>query len=114
MPTLTDRPRTPRWQCFLLSTLFIGMVTALSGCGEPTVREVKNARAFEALLTAVSLRNEEEVDRDAKLIEERRAAGELSHSEYREISEIIAKARAKDWARAEKQAYSFRERNPSF
>jgi hypothetical protein len=77
------------------------------------VAEVQNARAFEALLTAVSLKNEKELERDAKLIDERRAAGELGTSEYREIKEIIAKARAKDWASAERDAYALRERNPA-
>ena len=47
------------------------------GCGgEPSRREVDNARAFEALLTAVSLRNEKELAHDAKLINERHEAGE--------------------------------------
>ena len=81
----------------------------LAGCGgEPSQREVKNARAFEALLTAVSLKNETEVERDAKLIDERHASGEISDANYREIAEIIEKARAKDWAGAEKRAYEFR------
>ena len=70
---------------------------------------VKNAQAFEALLTAVSLKHEKEVDNDAKLIDERHAAGELSDEKYRELGEIIEKARAKDWAAAEKRAYEFRK-----
>jgi hypothetical protein len=82
----------------------------LSGCGgEPSQRELKNAQAFEALLTAVSLKHEKEVDNDAKLIDDRHAAGELSDEKYRELGEIIEKARAKDWAGAEKRAYEFRK-----
>jgi hypothetical protein len=85
------------------------MTAALSACGwEPSRREVENARAFEALLTAVSLRHENEFARDAGLIDERHASGELSDEKYRAIAEIIAKARAKDWAGAQKQAYEFR------
>jgi hypothetical protein len=81
----------------------------LAGCGgEPTEREVKNARAFEALLTAVSLKNAKELDRDARLIDERHASGELSDGKFREIQEIVTRARAKDWAGAEKRAYEFR------
>jgi hypothetical protein len=84
---------------------------SLAGCGgEPSQRQVQNARAFEALLTAVSLKHDKEAERDAKLIEERRASGELSLANYRELSEIIARARAKDWAGAEKRAYEFRAR----
>jgi hypothetical protein len=89
--------------------VFAGLTAIFSGCGgEPTEREIKNARAFEALLTAVSLKNAKEVASDARVIEERRASGELSDGNYRELAEIIAKARAKDWAGAEKRAYSFR------
>jgi hypothetical protein len=86
----------------LLAGLFVG-------CGgEPSRREVENARAFEALLTAVSLRNPKEFERDARLIEDRHGAGEISDGRYQEIAEIIAKGRAKDWAEAEKRAYAFR------
>ena len=109
MPTFTDqRVVRARGRAGLLPIL-LGLATAVGGCGgEPTQREVKNAQAFEALLTAVSLKNEKEVEGDAKLIEERYASGSISESKYRELSQIIAKARAKDWSAAEKQAYEFR------
>jgi hypothetical protein len=93
----------------VLSAVLFGVATAVFGCGgEPTRREVQNARAFESLLTAVSLKHEQEVERDAQVIEERHAAGELSDESYRELREIIQRARAKDWASAEKRAYEFR------
>jgi hypothetical protein len=109
VPTPTDRT-SPRTRCrTLLSSVILVLAATLTGCGEePTQREVQNARAFEALLTAVSLKHEKEVERDAKLIDERHDAGELSEGRYRELAEIIAKARAKDWAGAEKRAYEFR------
>ena len=110
MPTPTDRPFPPRRCGVLLSAVLLGLATTLSGCGgKPTKREVQNARAFGALLTAVSLKREKEVENDAKLIDERHAAGELSDEKYRELGEIIEKARAKDWAGAEKRAYEFRK-----
>ena len=100
MPTLTRR-----------MTLAALASAAFAGCGgEPSQREVQNARAFEALLTAVSLKNVREVERDAKTIDERHASGEMSDGKYREIAEIVAKARAKDWGGAEKRAYEFRSR----
>jgi hypothetical protein len=87
----------------------MSLVLTLIGCnGEPSEREVKNARAFEALLSAVSLKNPKELEQDARLIEERHAAGELSEGRYREIREIVDKARARDWGGAEKRAYEFR------
>ncbi len=102
MPTLSEPAQALRW-AFLL--------VILVGCGgEPSDREVKNARAFEALLTAVSLRNSKELDADARIIESRHDSGELSGGNYRELAEVIAKARAKDWAGAERRAYEFRAR----
>jgi hypothetical protein len=85
------------------------LASLLAGCGgEPSRREVENARAFEAILTAVSLRNAREFERDAWLIEERHAAAEISDERYREIEEILVRGRAGDWAGAEKRAYAFR------
>lgn len=84
-------------------------VLTLVGCGgEPSEREVKNARAFEALLTAVSLKNPKELVKDAKTIDERHAAGEISDAKYKDLQEIVVKARAGDWAGAEQRAYEFR------
>lgn len=101
MPILIKAPRL-----LLLAVPFLA-----AGCGgEPSEREVKNARAFEALLTAVSLKNEKEFQQDVKQIEERHASGELSDANYQEIQKIVAKGRARDWAGATKQAYEFRER----
>ena len=100
MATRTDRP----WAV----TLLLALATA-AGCGhEPTAREVQNARAFEALLTAVSLRNASELERDARVIEQRHTAGELSEKPYRAMAEVIALARARDWDGAERRAYEFR------
>ena len=98
MPTRSD------WRRAVAASLL-----ALGGCsGEPSGREVKNAQAFEALLTAVSLRNPAEVDRDAALIERRHDAGELSDARHRALLAIIAAARRNDWAGAETLAYEFR------
>ncbi len=107
MPTRTDRPPLIKRRPFLGAVLAGAML--ISGCGgEPTEREIKNARAFESLLTAISLKHEKEVENDARIIDERHAAGEISAGKYKELAVIIAKARAKDWAEAEKRAYEFR------
>ena len=109
MPTPIDRRPPPRKGRALLSALFVGLTTTLSGCGgEPSQREVLNARAFEALLTAVSLKHAKEAEKDAKVIDERHDAGEISDQKYRELVEIIERVRAKDWPGAEKRAYEFR------
>lgn len=91
------------------------VVLTLVGCsGEPSQRELKNRRELEALLTAITLKNETELNRDAGRIEERHAAGELSDAPYRALQEIVKKARSGDWAAAEEQAYDFRESSPFF
>lgn len=91
------------------AAVLVGLMTTLAGCGgEPSNREVQNARAFEALLTAVSLKNEAELESDARVIDARHASGELSDGNYQEIYEIVRKARSKDWAGAEARAYEFR------
>ncbi len=91
------------------------IVLALVGCsGEPSQRELKNRRELEALLTAVTLKNRKELDRDAERIAERHTAGELSDAPYRTLQEIVEKARAGDWSAAEKQAYDFRKSSPFF
>lgn len=107
MPTRSEsESRVPRG---IRAAAGLCLVLVATGCsGEPSEREVKNARAFEALLTAVSLKNPKELEADAKLIDERHGAGELSDGKYKEIQEIVTKARANDWAGAEKRAYEFR------
>jgi hypothetical protein len=108
--TLIDR-RTRRATCRVrLSVMLLGLAAVLTGCGgEPSERELQNARAFEALLTAVSLRHDVEVENDARMIDLRHASGELSDEKYRELGEVIARARAKDWTGAQKRAYEFRK-----
>jgi hypothetical protein len=97
------------WGRGFCAVVVVGLGLTLFGCGaEPSERELKNAKAFEALLTAVSLQNEKELEKDAKLVEDRHSAGELSEGKYQEIREILLKARAKDWGGAEKRAYEFR------
>lgn len=91
-----------------LVVLVVATATNCGCSGEPTPREVQNARAFEALLSAVSIRNPKEFEQDARLIDQRHDAGEISDAKYTELAEIIEKGRAGDWAAAEKRAYKFR------
>ncbi len=87
---------------------------AVVGCGGPSEQERENRKAFEFLLTAVSLKNGKELEKDAKRIDERHAAGQLSDARHRDLQAIIEKARAGDWGEAERMAYEFRERQPFF
>jgi hypothetical protein len=111
-PTATDalpaRSRKSR------TALLVSLVLSLAGCGEPSVRELKNRRELEALLTAISLKNKKELDKDIQRIEERHASGELSDESYKDLQAIAKKAQAGDWGGAEKQAYELRESKPFF
>jgi hypothetical protein len=97
--------------CAILAALFI---LTLAGCGEPSEREYKNRRELEALLTAVSLKNVKELEKDARRIDGRHESGELSDSSHKDLKEIVEKARAGQWSAAEKRAYEFREQRPFF
>lgn len=90
------------------------LLALLGGCGEPSAEERENRKAFELLLTAVSLKNSKELEKDAQRIDERHAAGTLSDSRHGELRTIIEKARASDWVEAERLAYEFREKYPYF
>jgi hypothetical protein len=96
----------------MLSSLVLAFAIA-GGC-EPTARELKNRQEFEALLTAIALRSATELEKDARRLEARHAAGALSDNGYRDLQAMIQKARAGDWPGAEKDAYAFRESKPYF
>jgi hypothetical protein len=94
--------------------LLVCLMLLFSGCGEPSVRELKNRRELEALLTAISLKNQKELDKDVQRIEERHKSGELSDASYKDLQAIAKKAQDGDWGAAEKQAYEMRESTPFF
>ena len=93
----------------------IVLAALLAGCrGEPSALELKNRQVFEALLTAVALKDAGELEADAKRIEARHAAGQLSDAAHDTLTAIVAEARAGRWGEAEAHAYQFRERTPYF
>ena len=73
-----------------------GLALALSvllGCGRPQAAP-RNRALIAALRTAVNTRNSEWLEKNAKQVEERRAAGEMGEEEYNGFQSIIAMARA--------------------
>lgn len=99
-------------RCGAISTAILALT--LAGCGGPSDRELENRKSLEMLLTAITLRNPKELEKDATRIDERHTSGQLSDSSHRDLREIIGKARAGDWAVAEELAYKFRETQPYF
>ena len=67
----------------IVAWLIMALLLAVAGCGEPSERELKNRRELEALLTAISLKNAKELDKDSKRIDDRHSSGELSRSARR-------------------------------
>ena len=119
MPTHTELPATATGWPFARggrsrTTLLVWISLTLAGCGEPTLRELKNRRELEALLTAITLKNKKELDKDIRRIDDRHASGELSDESYEDLQAIINEAKEGDWAAAEKQAYEMRESKPFF
>jgi hypothetical protein len=111
-PTATNGLQTRGYQA--RTTLLLSFVLLFIGCSEPSVRELKNRRELEALLTAISLKNQKELDKDIQRIEERHTSGELSDESYKDLCEISKKAQGGDWSGAEKKAYEMRESKPFF
>ena len=90
--------------CFAL-----GLMLSLSiGCDRPAASP-QNRELITSLRTAVSARKTEWLEQNVKIIEERRAAGQVSDEEYEEFQIIIAKARAGNWAAAEREAIAFQK-----
>jgi hypothetical protein len=98
----------------LAGLVCLSLAVVASGCGEPSPRELKNRQEFEALLTAISLRNTSELEKDATRIDQRHNSGELTDPPYTDLQAIISLARSGKWDQAERQAYDFRERQPYF
>jgi hypothetical protein len=107
VPTSTER-QSPRAGRLILATAVL-----LGGCG-PSPDAVQNRRELEALLTAVSLKDAQELERDAGRIAARREAGGLSDAGYADLRAIIDQARLGDWPGAERRAYDLRSRRPYF
>lgn len=94
--------------------LIAAVLSTIPACGGPSLEARENRKTFEMLLTAISLKNQKELERDARRIEERHASGVLSNARYRELVNMIAKARAGGWGEAEEMAYAFRGAYPYF
>jgi hypothetical protein len=85
------------------------LLSVETGCGRPPQVTSHNREIIVALATAVSTRNREWLEANARMIEQRRADGQLSAAEYGSLSAILAKARGGDWKAAEADVYALRD-----
>jgi len=90
--------------------LAVVMVVSLGmvGCSPPQASP-KNLQLISSLRTALSAQNAQWLEQNAKIIEERREAGEVGDEEYETFQAIIAKAKAGQWEEAEKDALAFQK-----
>ncbi|MFO0809034.1 MAG: hypothetical protein U0746_10450 [Gemmataceae bacterium] len=102
-----------RWQRMILAAATVAGLFA-TGCSGPTPETRENRKQFDFLLTAITLKKPKLVEQSAGRIAARHSSGKISDGRYREILEVIAKAKAGDWPEAEKRGYEFRDRNPFF
>jgi hypothetical protein len=96
-----------------LAPCVLALAVALPGCGYP-VAEPANMELISSLRTALSAKNEQWLDANAKIIEERHAAGEMGDEQFAAFRGIIEQARGGDWAGAERASVDFqRAQRPS-
>lgn len=91
---------------------FLPACFLLTGCSRPSETTRDNRRLFDAILTAVIMKNPKELSKDKELLEQRRKDGKLSQSTCDSIQELISTAEEGEWDAAEKGLYEFRKRSP--
>jgi len=89
-----------------LATVTLALLVV--GCGQPQAAP-QNRQLITSLRTAISARNSEWLQKNAEVLEERRAAGNVSDDEYETFQAIIDKAKAGKWDDAEQDAIAFQK-----
>jgi hypothetical protein len=95
-----------------LGGFLFALALTFQGCSSPTEVDRDNRRLVDAILTAITMKNTNWLDDDARLAEERHLAGQLTDSDYEELAAVIEIARSGDWKTAEQECYEFRQRRP--
>ncbi len=96
-----------------LWTVLLGLALLASGCRQaPTDDQRNNRRALDAILTAITIKNQRLLRESAAVAKNRHDEGKYTDEEYQSIEAFVGKARAGDWSGAEKDAYKFRREHP--
>ena len=82
---------------------------SMMGCGRPQASSLDNQQLIGSLRTAISARNAQWLEENAKVLEERRTAGNVADAEYEEFQAIIAMAKEGRWEAAEREVIKFLE-----
>lgn len=89
-----------------LATVTLALLVV--GCGPPQAAP-QNRQLITSLRTAISARNPQWLEKNAEVLEERRAAGNVSDDEYETFQAIIDEAKAGKWDDAEQEAIAFQK-----
>lgn len=89
--------------------LAVSLCLFATGCGSRPQVASGHRKLIESVLTAVSARNPQLLEENARLIGRLGDRGELTAAEQQTFEDIIARARAGDWAAAENEAYALRD-----
>lgn len=84
-------------------------VTAIAGCSRETQFAPSNRRLIESLYTAISARNAEWLEENAKTVQSLAGEGKLDQAEREALEGIIALTRASDWKGAEGKINALRD-----
>ena len=80
----------PYFQPCKFTFLFTFCLTVVSaGCGQISDESRQNRRVVDAVLTAVTLKNAKELDKDAALLDKRLADGLLEERHHKAVKAII-------------------------
>ena len=86
----------------------VAVSLSIAGCGPPRAAP-EDQRLIASLRTAISAQSTEWLDKNAALLEERRAAGTMSDEAYETFKSIIETAKAGNWDDAEQQVIAFQK-----
>jgi hypothetical protein len=81
----------------------------LEGCGGPPQVTGHNREIIVSLASAISAKNADWLEKNAKTIERHKAEGTLSEGEHAALSAIVLKAREGKWDDAEEAVYALRD-----
>lgn len=87
----------------------LSLAVLVSGCGRQPQVASANRELLVSLATAVSAREPDWLERNARQIEAQRSAGAMTEAEYQTFQSIINQARSGDWPGAETAAYALRD-----
>ena len=86
----------------------VWVLSVILGCGKPQTAP-QNRELISSLRTAVNTQNAEWLEKNAKIVEERYSADQMTDAEYEEFQAIIGKARDGKWEEAERETIAFQK-----